>query len=225
MSLIGRFRQICTEVEAEFERNRRRYGARIQCRPGCADCCHQLFQITEIEAAVISEGVRRLDPEIRQRLQERARAYLEERRKLVGERGQPEAWGNLPPPGTRLACPALEDGLCRIYEWRPLICRKFGMPLYNPDKPGRVFACELNFRNGEEIADSQLVTIQTGIHERWKRLQADYNASGGYRDPHPLTVARALLEDFSDLLADPPHCQRTGMLECKDIWHPEASTK
>ena len=222
MSLIGRFQEICNQVQAEFERNRKRYGPRIQCRPGCSECCYQLFQITEIEAAVISEGVRSLEPAARERLQQRARIYLEERRRLVEARGEPEAWGNLPPPGSRLACPALEDGLCRIYEWRPLICRKFGMPLYYPDKPGRVFACELNFRNGEEIADSQLVTIQTGIHGRWTELQTEYNLRGGYRDPRPLTVARALLEDFSDLLADPPHRERNSMLKCRETWHPEA---
>jgi Fe-S-cluster containining protein len=171
---------------------------------------------------VISEGVRSLEAAARERLRQRARIYLEERRRLVAAQGEPEAWGNLPPPGSRLACPALEDGLCRIYEWRPLICRKFGMPLYYPDKPGRVFACELNFRNGEEIVDSQLVTIQTDIHGRWKELQTEYNLRGGYRDPRPITVARALLEDFSDLLADPPHCERNNMLECREIWHPEA---
>jgi Fe-S-cluster containining protein len=98
-----------------------------------------------------------------------------------------------------LPCPALEDGVCTIYEQRPLICRKFGIPLYNPDKPGQVFACELNFKDGDEIADGQLVQIQTGIHQRWKALQADYNRAGAYRDPDPITVARAILEDFSGL--------------------------
>ncbi len=129
----------------------------------------------------------------------RARPYLEARRRLVAAKGEPEAWGSLPPAGTRLACPALEDGVCQIYEFRPLICRKFGIPLYNPEKPGRVFACELNFKTGDEIFDPQLIQIQTGIHERWKQVQADYNDAGGVRDPKPLTVARALLEDFSDL--------------------------
>ena len=61
---------------------------------------------------------------------------------------------SLPPPGLRLACPALEDGACQIYENRPLMCRKYGMPLYNPQKPEQVFACELNFKPGEEIGTS-----------------------------------------------------------------------
>lgn len=197
---MKQYENLCAEVEREFARNRALYGDRMRCGPGCSECCHQLFQITEIEASVISRGVKRLDGALRRRMEERARPYLEKRRQLTAVSGEPEAWGNLPPIGTRLACPALEDGVCRIYEFRPLICRKFGMPLYNPAKPGRVYACELNFRAGEEISDPGLVQIQTGIHDRWKEIQGTYNDAGGPRDPEPISVARAILEDFSDLV-------------------------
>jgi len=195
--LIGRYLEICAVYEGEFERNRRLHGSRIQCRPGCSECCHQLFQITEIEAAHISRGVKELEPEPRERMAARAHGFLEPRKALVTASGEPEAWGSLPPPGTRLACPALQDGMCQIYEFRPLICRKFGMPLFNPAKPDRIYACGLNFREGEEIEDPQLIQIQTGIHERWKQVQIEYNERGGYRDPGPITVARAIIEDFS----------------------------
>lgn len=198
--MIDRYLKICSAFEAEFERNRRLHGERIQCRPGCSDCCHQLFQITEVEAAWISHGLQMLPSSRREELKQRAAPYLEARGKLVTARGEPEAWGSLPPSGTRLACPALDNGVCAIYEFRPLICRKFGIPLYNPDKPGRVFACELNFRAGDAIDDNQLVQIQTAIHRDWKQIQSDYNDAGLARDPEPITVARALVEDFSDLI-------------------------
>ena len=131
---------------------------------------------------------------VREELRLRARQYSEARRKLVTERGEPESWGSLPTSGTRLACPALDQGVCSIYEYRPLMCHKFGMPLYNPEKPDRIFACELNFQDGEEIDDPKLVQIQTVIHQAWKELQSDYSAEGGYRDRRPLTVARAILK-------------------------------
>jgi Fe-S-cluster containining protein len=194
---LQRYLQVCDRVAAEFARNRNLHGDRIHCRPGCSDCCHQLFQITEIEAAYISRAVAAFDSTTRERLQSRAREYIAERRRMVARDGEPEAWGNLPPPGTRLACPALEEGVCRIYEHRPLICRKFGMPLYNPAKPGRVFACELNFRDGEEIDDHELIARQSAIHDEWKLVQIEYNDANRPRDAEPLTVARALTEDFS----------------------------
>lgn len=199
---MNKYYSICQRVESEFARNRERYGKRMRCGPGCSDCCHQLFQITEIEAAHVSEGVSELPRARRRKLEERARRYTRERRQLIAATGEPEAWGSLPPPGARLACPALEDGICAIYEHRPLICRRFGMPLFNPDKPGRLFACELNFRDGEAIDDPDLVQIQTAIHRDWKQLQADYNQSGGHRDPEPITVACAILISANE---DPEH--------------------
>jgi uncharacterized protein len=192
-----RYLEIVAAVDAEFARNRRLHGDRIQCRAGCSDCCHQLFQITEIEAVHISSGVQQLEPGERDALRARALAYIDARRKLVTATGEPESWGRLPPPGTRLACPALVDGVCSIYEFRPLMCHKFGMPLSNPDKPGRIFACELNFSDGEEIQDRDLIRIQTSIHQAWKALKSDYMSNGGRRDAEPITVARAIVEDFA----------------------------
>ena len=186
--------------DEEFARNRELHGTRIGCRAGCSDCCHQLFQITEPEAARIWQGMQALEPGEAERIRMKARLYVDDRRQMVAQQGEPEAWGSLPPAGARLACPALLDGVCQIYSHRPLICRKFGVPLWNPDRPGRVYACELNFRNGEAIEDSHLIQIQTGLHEEWKSVQADYNLQGGPRDSQPITIARAILEELGALL-------------------------
>jgi Fe-S-cluster containining protein len=193
---ISQFLEIAAEWESEFARNKKEYGERIHCRRGCTDCCSQMFQITEIEAAYISQAMKRLPPNERENLRERARQYEAQRQRILTTRNVPDAWGSLPPPGLRLACPALEDGACRIYEYRPLICRKYGIPLYNSRKPKQLFACELNFSPGEELEVTELVQVQTGIQERWGEVQAEYNKRGGRRDPEPITVARAILEDF-----------------------------
>ena len=187
--------------DAEFLRNRQLHGERIRCRAGCSDCCHQLFQITEPEAARVWQGVQSMDQEEAEALRARARQYLVEREQLVDKlKGEPEAWGSLPPAGARLACPALESGVCRIYPHRPLICRKFGVPLWNPDRPGRVYACELNFAEGEAIEDPHLIQIQTGLYEQSKAIQREYNMGGGPRNSQPITIARAILEELGALL-------------------------
>jgi Fe-S-cluster containining protein len=192
--------RIASAWEAEFARNQQLHGARIQCRRGCTDCCHHLFRISELEAAYISHAVKKMPGPKRVAMQERAQSYAQDRQKLLAQREVPDAWGSLPPAGLRLACPALENGACQIYEHRPLICRKYGMPLYNPQKPDQVFACELNFRPGEEIVDPQLVQIHTDITNAAAQVQADYNRRGGHRDEKPVTVARAILEDFESYL-------------------------
>jgi len=172
-----RYRAIVAAVDAEFARNRELHGERIHCRPGCSDCCYHVFSITEIEAERIAHGLELLAPEAREMMEARAREYMDAR--LLR--------------GARLPCPALDQGICSIYEFRPLMCHKFGMPLYNPDKPDRIFACELNFKNGEEIDDPHLIQIQTEIHETWKGLQADYRQSHGSGESSRLTVAHAIL--------------------------------
>jgi Fe-S-cluster containining protein len=172
-----RYREIVAAVDSEFARNRDLHGEKIHCRPGCTDCCYHVFPITEIEATQISEGFRRLSLQMREGIESRAREYVDAR--LLR--------------GARLPCPALDQGVCSIYEFRPLMCHKFGMPLYNPDKPGRIFACELNFKDGEQIEDSQLIQIQTGIHQAWKELQADYKQLHGTGERTTLTVAHAIL--------------------------------
>jgi Fe-S-cluster containining protein len=176
-----RYREIVAEVDAEFRRNRTLHGNRIQCRSGCSECCHQLFRITEIDADHIANALAAMASADREALRDRARTYL-------------DALQQLPPESPRrLGCPALVDGVCTIYESRPLICRKFGMPLYNPEKPDRIFACELNFRSGEEIHDPDLIQIQTRIHNNWKQLQADYLTSRGASEAGRLNVAAAIL--------------------------------
>jgi hypothetical protein len=67
------------------------------------------------------------------------------------------------------------------------------MPIYNPDKPHRIFACELNFRDGEEIADPDLIRIQTDLHERWQALRREQRDVAGVPE-EPLSVGRAILE-------------------------------
>ncbi len=165
--------QIAGLVDAEFARNRARFGARMQCRLGCTDCCHHLFDVDSLEARRIATHVAQLPEAERNWLRDRALAYRERRAALQGN---------------RLACAALDDdGACRIYAARPLVCRKFGMPIYDPRQPRQLKACELNFRPGEEIDSDGIVERQTEIFVRWEALKS--RCSDGRR----YTVAEAIL--------------------------------
>lgn len=200
------YETVAALVEAEFARNLERFrnhatpeGQRgLQCRRGCTACCSHLFEITPLEAAYIARHVRQLPPAEQERLRARAAAYRVAREKLLDTRAQElkaqHIEGKLPRVGLRLPCPALgDDGACTIYPTRPLPCRKFGMPLYNPRRPGLLGACELNFRDGEALDADDIIAHQTPIYERWESLKAAFQAD--YADRAELTVADALLED------------------------------
>jgi Fe-S-cluster containining protein len=195
-AIMQQLAELSAMADAEFERGRDLHGSRILCAAGCSSCCSQIFQITEPEAARISAHVAELAPAERERLQAAANGYLERRQALLPD----EQWGD-PPPAAGIPCPALTaDGSCGIYPVRPVLCRKFGVPIYNPEKPERVMACELNFAPGEAIEDPELIEQQTRLFQEQQRLQAAWNEAGGHRDAKPLNVARAIAENHADNL-------------------------
>jgi Fe-S-cluster containining protein len=197
-SLLRKLEAVCAQAEAEFARGARVHGGRIKCAPGCSSCCSQIFQITEVEAARISAHVQALPEAERKALQAKARLNLEARAKLFPEG---ERWGTTVARGHGTPCPALTDaGACGMYEARPIMCRKFGVPIFNPDKPDSVMACELNFADGEAIEDDGLVENQTRLYRAQQGLQADYNEADGKRDDKPICIARAIVEDFTGYL-------------------------
>lgn len=194
--LLQQLNDVCAAADREFARGAALHGPRILCKQGCSDCCGQVFRITEVEAARISQFVARMPAAQKQGLQQAARDYLARRARLFGGA---ETWESPLPTGTRLPCPALTaEGACGIYEARPIICRKFGVPVFNPDK-GSVTACELNFKPGDPIEDGQLVSQQTSLYRAQQALQAAWNDAGGARVDDPLCVASALADDLSGL--------------------------
>ncbi len=194
--LLKQLESVCATADREFARGAALHGARILCKRGCSDCCGQVFRITEPEAARISQFVAALPAPERDQLRATALDYLHKRARLFGAT---KTWESPLPHGARLPCPALgPDGACRIYSARPIICRKFGVPVFNPDK-GSVMACELNFKPGDPIEDGQLVSQQTALYRAQQDLQSAWNASGAPRVDDPLCVASALAKDLSGL--------------------------
>jgi len=176
-----KFYDITSLIQVEFDRNLEIYGDKIQCRKGCSKCCSQIFHITLIDAHIIGEHIRSLPPKRREELQQKARDYLTNL-PLTG--GEKEHTAGMFAEGVNIInegvpCPALgTEGECTIYEARPVICRRFGMPIYDYKNPQNVHACELNFADGDEITDELLVPNQTEIGMKWDELKEEFVASG-----------------------------------------------
>lgn len=90
-------------------------GAQIDCTKGCTYCCHNMVSVSAPEAFLIStwlDGSRERPGE--EALETDA---WRERAALTMGKGLEERFGK------RLPCAFLQDGLCTIYEHRPLACR------------------------------------------------------------------------------------------------------
>ena len=204
-SVFSHYNQVITLVEAEFDRNVRLYGDRMQCGRGCSSCCSQMFRITIMDAIMISRKMKQLPAAERDDLQARAQHYIEERARLIHQRADEDnqTGREVPTTGLRLPCPALnEQGACRIYDARPVVCRKWGIPLFDPQHPTELQACELNFPPGTAFEDEELdelIDRQTEIAERWQAVKASVNDRYLPKQTST-TIAEAIAGDYEEMM-------------------------
>ncbi len=216
-SIYRAYRELLSLVDEEFNRVRDMFIDRMQCRKGCSSCCHQLFSINAIEAAYISQGVRELEPDVQDGMRLRASAYLEE---LTGAEVDPDqtiedhsrlveqALGNLA-GRHHIPCPALVDDACSIYSHRPVMARKFGIPLWNPNNPRVLQACELNFKPGEVIEAEGVVEPQVALEYQWLEFKTRVEQELGL-PKLVATVASAVVFDYHRFLEDRLAPRQTG---------------
>ncbi len=157
----------------------------------------------ECVAAVVSRAVKNMDSKKRKEVQEKSRKYLEKKAEMVKSRAEEmgiEDDSEVPTLGLRLSCPLLdEEGACRIYESRPIVCRKFGMPLYDPKKPDELQCCELNFQGGIKIDADELIKNQMTIYDYWMQFKTEVNEEL-QPEKRATTIAEAILYDYEEML-------------------------
>lgn len=96
------------------------------------------MSVFAVEAMAISLALSRLSPETLHHLREHAKTY----------------------PDSEI-CPLLENGICVIYESRPVICRTHGLPILVLQN-GRHEAdfCPLNFQNISSLPSRAMIDIE-----------------------------------------------------------------
>ncbi|HYC34011.1 MAG TPA: YkgJ family cysteine cluster protein, partial [Gemmatimonadales bacterium] len=124
----------------------------LPCRTGCAACCHGPFDVTVADVELVRAGVEQLPPDARLEVVRRAKALFERLRAFAPDWRPPwdiadlgdERFDAMADALAREPCPLLgDDGACRIYASRPMVCRLIGIPLRSP--AGRVIenACPI----------------------------------------------------------------------------------
>lgn len=138
---------IYTELQKEYERLAG--SLQFSCS-GCPDnCCDSYFlHHTYTEWAYLWEGVRALEQKDQDTLIERAKEYLTAcaRAELQGERPQ-------------VMCPVNDDGRCRLYRHRLLVCRTHGVPAKITRPDGQSLEFPGCFRCQEIVKDQGLETV------------------------------------------------------------------
>ncbi len=163
--ILRQYRALLETVDAWFDRCAALAGGEVVCRRSCTGCCRGLFDISLLDAALIQHGFSRLEDGTRERILHSSRKRLEELQALwpgfvppyILNRLPHDAWQRMPEEDMT-PCPLLsDDGLCLVYDCRPMTCRLHGLP--NIDVSGESFAddwCTLNFGNSDPLAMPEL---------------------------------------------------------------------
>ena len=102
-------------INSLFE-NQKRY---INCKKGCSKCCEKGdYPFSQLEFAYLTQGFLSLPPELKIKVQHNIRQYQTERKYFKEERYEHQ-------------CPFLINGECRVYEYRGIVCRTFGLCYYD----------------------------------------------------------------------------------------------
>ena len=119
-------------ADRSFERIAGEYPDCINCKPGCADCCHAIFGLFLVEAVFLKNDFDQLGEKEKAEALKRGLAAEKELKTL--ERTLKEFKDD---PGmsayamakTKIRCPLLnDDDACILYPYRPITCRIYGIP-------------------------------------------------------------------------------------------------
>lgn len=151
----GNYKEILERADRHFAEVTRSQPQNLACGAGCSLCCYGLFEIGSGDVPVIAEGLAGLHPSRRKMIIRRALDIVEKSGHPNLRECSPEEKEAFFDRTKATPCPNLdEQGLCMMYEHRPLVCRTFGLPL----REGRKYVgdiCELNFKSAtrkEEMA-------------------------------------------------------------------------
>jgi Fe-S-cluster containining protein len=156
-------------IDAALADTARKSGEWLACRPGCTQCCVDVFAINPLDVMRLQAGlaeVEKRDPARAARILKRAR---QARARLAADfPGDPrtgvldestEAEERFAEFGNEEVCPVLdpETRLCELYEARPMICRTFGPPVRSE---GGLGVCELCYQGA---TDEEIAACETAV--------------------------------------------------------------
>lgn len=131
-------RQLQRQTDGWFQRAGASLLGAIPCRAGCSHCCIGPFAITLLDVQALQEGLASLEQHEREDIQQLAAEQTAVLENAAPSLKQTPCIDLLPDGETdRLVallqdapCPALSsEGLCRLYNHRPLTCRSMGIPV------------------------------------------------------------------------------------------------
>ena len=199
---FNKYEAVVEMADNAFEKVRATHFESIKCKIHCSDCCHALFDLTLIEALYINYKVNELfigDKKVM--LEEKAniadRAVFKLKKKAYkefeGGKSEDEILKDM--ATKRLRCPLLnEEDKCDLYEFRPITCRLYGIPL---SIGGKGYTCGVSgFQEGKNYPTVNMDIIQTKLYEISDALVKNIGSKHTKMSEMLVPVSMAILNNF-----------------------------
>ena len=173
-------------VDAALVQNAKRSGKWLACRPGCTQCCVGVFEISQLDAVRLREGLTELERTDATRAAALRNRVESSRRRLTqnfpgdartGVLNDDEA--SFATFGNDETCPVLDPktGTCDLYAQRPMTCRVFGPPVR---VDGGLGTCELCFQ-GADQQEIECCELVSDPHDLESAVTNEYESKSGRR--------------------------------------------
>jgi Fe-S-cluster containining protein len=199
-----RYEAISAKADKAFARVKEIHPEAVKCASGCADCCYALFDLTLIEALYINHHFNQsFSVAGREAILEKANTADRKTYKIKKAAFQSAQSGEaedrvLENVGQeRIRCPLLnESNTCDFYEYRPIACRVYGIPLAIG---GKGHTCG---HSGFVEGQSYPTFNQDVVHDQLMALSAEMIQMVGSRHVRMANVlvplSMALLTDYDE---------------------------
>jgi Fe-S-cluster containining protein len=163
------------KIDRLFDDIYSQYSDKMHCDKQCFECCKNLVSISFIEGLHLQEGIKNLDKQTLQAIRKNLQEIKSLDVKKLSEDQKP-------------FCPLLINGICAVYDHRPVICRCFGAPLAD-DVTGEVRTCPKNFPDMREkdytfrAISTRMLSTQTVLLTQYLLKETGKDISDDYIPP------------------------------------------
>lgn len=198
--------QLQSNASHFFNQFLQKHQGNMQCKSGCAQCCHVELSIFESEAALVIQWVQQLGEESKKQLLEALHS--------------PEQTTEFQ---KKKACVFLRNNQCTIYEARPIICRTQGAVLQFKKEVEKnktevhVDVCPLNFKETNSLPDAKewldldrlmaLQSVAENFYQKNKKDKEDFDFQSAERKitgkiPSKNKDGRISLKELKQMILD-----------------------
>ena len=115
---------------------------KIKCHKGCSDCCKNAnFPLSLLEMKYLMSGFLKLDKEIHDKVRYNIKSAIKQNKDEYN-------------------CPFLVNDMCSVYEYRPIICRVYGLAYMRSDGVVSLPCCTPDGKNYSENFSGKTVDFE-----------------------------------------------------------------